>query len=195
MIERARKFAEQAHRGQTRKYNGQPYFVHPERVAVRLAKLGYGPEMIAAGYLHDVVEDCGIKIEEIKMIFGEKVAGLVSGLTNPSKGMKALRAERKRVDREHLSVQTKEVKIIKLIDRIDNIKELDGVETDFKLLYRNIGYHAVYAKETLLLVTCLYGENGLDDPVYYGLVLELEKLANDMATRTCAYGKRNENKS
>lgn len=172
MIERARKFAEEAHRGQTRKYNGQPYFVHPERVAVRLAKLGYGPDVVAAGYLHDVVEDCGIKIEEIKVIFGEKVAGLVSGLTNPSKGMKASRAERKRVDREHLSAQSKNVKIIKLVDRIDNIKELDGAETDFKRLY---------AKETLLLVPCLYGETVLDDPVYYGLVTELGKLANDMA--------------
>ena len=92
MIEKARRFAEMAHKGQVRKYNGQPYFTHPERVARRLEGLGYGPEMVAAGYLHDVVEDCGVKIEEIRVVFGDKVADLVSGLTNPSKGMKASRA-------------------------------------------------------------------------------------------------------
>jgi (p)ppGpp synthase/HD superfamily hydrolase len=172
MIERARKFAEEAHRGQTRKYNGTPYFMHPERVAKRLEVLGFWPEMIAAGYLHDVVEDCGVKIEEIRSIFGDKVADLVFGLTNPSKGMKAPRAERKRVDREHLSSQPKNVKIIKLVDRIDNIREMDGSDSDFKKLY---------AKETLLLIPCLYSDNGIDDPVYYGLMSELSKLANEMA--------------
>ena len=174
MIEKARRFAEMAHKGQVRKYNGQPYFTHPERVARRLEGLGYGPEMIAAGYLHDVVEDCGVKVKEIEAEFGAKVAALVSGLTNPSKGMKASRAERKRVDREHLSSQPKEVKVIKLVDRIDNIREMDGADTDFK---------STYAKETLLLIPCLHGGDGLDDPVYYGLAHELGDLASAMARR------------
>lgn len=172
MIEQARKFAESAHQGQIRKYNGKPYFTHPERVAKRLQELGYPPEMVAAGYLHDVIEDCGVKIQEIETIFGHKVAELVSGLTNPSKGMKVSRAERKKIDREHLSAQAKFVKIIKLVDRIDNIKEMEGAETDFKRLY---------AKETILLIPCLYGEFGLDDPTYYNLMHELGKLARDMA--------------
>jgi len=181
LIERAMAFAEEAHKGQVRKYNGQPYFTHPARVAKRLENLGFWPEMVAAGYLHDVVEDCGVKIEEIRSLFGDKVADLVLGLTNPSKGLKASRAERKKIDREHLATQTKNVKIIKLVDRIDNIREMNDADTDFKLLY---------AKETLLLIPCLYSSNGLDDPMsagplfssfYYELVHELGKLASDMA--------------
>lgn len=198
LIERAMAFAEEAHKGQVRKYNGQPYFTHPARVAKRLENLGFWPEMVAAGYLHAVVEDCGVKIEEIRSLFGDKVADLVLGLTNPSKGLKASRAERKKIDREHLATQTKNVKIIKLVDRIDNIREMNDADTDYhrrgqsagrRRGHRPVGdpgfvQHRIkllYAKETLLLIPCLYSSNGLDDPVYYELVHELGKLASDMA--------------
>lgn len=171
MIEKARKFAEAVHQGQVRKYNGKPYFTHPERVAKRLQELGYPPEMVAAGYLHDVVEDCGVKIEEIEAAFGPKVAELVSGLTNPSKGLKLSRAKRKQIDREHLEAQGTFVKIIKLVDRIDNIKDLEGADADFKKLY---------LEETMLLIPCLYGECGLDNPTYYNLMSQLGKLVIEM---------------
>lgn len=120
------RFAEKAHRGQFRKYSGRPYIEHPIRV---MYKMMLHPdcteEMIIAAVQHDTVEDCDVRFSDIKERFGEEVSRLVEGLTNPSKGSKLSRVERKAWDREHLKAQPKSVKIIKLIDRIDNLGEMD----------------------------------------------------------------------
>ena len=87
LIERARTFATAAHRdvGQLRKYSGQPYEEHLRRVAAIVAGVTTDAEVIAAAWLHDVVEDTPTTIEEIEREFGSGVRELVDSLTDVSR--------------------------------------------------------------------------------------------------------------
>src|SRR5690606_6920338 len=70
LIRRAIRFAEQAHRGEKRKGTESPYFVHPVAVATLLAHVQAPDELIAAGFLHDVVEDTDVTVAELRTEFG-----------------------------------------------------------------------------------------------------------------------------
>jgi GTP pyrophosphokinase len=80
IVQRAYRTAEQAHRGQKRA-SGEPYINHTLAVASILADLRVPPEVIAAGLLHDTVEDTGVRLEDIRKDFGDVVASLVDGVT------------------------------------------------------------------------------------------------------------------
>ena len=81
MVEEAWSFAQKMHEGQTRK-SGEPYFNHPIAVATNLAQLMMDGATIAAGLLHDCVEDCkDCTLETIQQKFGAEVAALVDGVT------------------------------------------------------------------------------------------------------------------
>ena len=136
MILRAAAFARKAHAQQKRKYNDRPYITHPARVAGRVAIHGLADEkMVAAAFLHDVVEDTSLELDDISAEFGMEVATLVGELTNPSSGSDAPRQERKQQDRTHLAQVSVQAKTIKLIDRIDNLQELAGAPSNFLRLY------------------------------------------------------------
>ena len=145
----AAALARQAHTGQKRKYNGRPYIEHPARVAARVAIHPEATqEMVAAAFLHDVLEDTSLTPAKIMQECALKVLELVEWMTNRSKYShpRANRAERKRIDRERLAGAPREVKIIKLIDRLDNLREMDGSGEEFGKLY---------SEESLLLVEVL----------------------------------------
>lgn len=123
----AKEFARKAHVGQFRKYTGEPYIVHPFRVAAKVLSLPEATEdMVAAAYLHDVIEDCGVTAQQLADSFGPRVADYVVGLTSFSKQCqsKANRAERKKMDLDYLRRQPNEVHIIKMCDRIDNLRDM-----------------------------------------------------------------------
>lgn len=80
-IDDALAFAATAHRGQTRKGTDVPYIMHPVHVAMILLRHGFGEEVVIAGLLHDVVEDCDVTLDEIESRFGARVAKLVAGVT------------------------------------------------------------------------------------------------------------------
>ena len=81
VIERAYDFAKAAHGNQTR-MSGEPYFVHPCEVALILADIMMDPATIAAGLLHDTVEDVdGVSVETIEKQFGSEIAMMVDGVT------------------------------------------------------------------------------------------------------------------
>src|SRR5579871_5215677 len=80
LVCRAFAYARQMHAGQTRK-DGAPYITHPVEVAEILAELEMDEQTLAAGLLHDVVEDCGVTLDEIQREFGAEVAHLVDGVT------------------------------------------------------------------------------------------------------------------
>lgn len=164
LILRAAELAYRAHEGQTRKYDGMPYIHHPARVAGRTAVLpGATEDMVAAAYLHDVLEDTTVPYDEIARVTNPQVANYVRWMTNPSKGSKLSREERKAMDREHLRKAPKEVKRIKMLDRIDNLRDMAGAESDFKKLY---------AKESILLYDVI-GDGS-------EIAVELFKLAYQM---------------
>jgi (p)ppGpp synthase/HD superfamily hydrolase len=141
-------FATAAHAavGQMRKYSDDPYIVHPIRVANIVDMFGGTDEMIAAAYLHDVVEDTGVSIADIQDMFGLDVAIIVDGLTDISVPEDGNRALRKAMDRQHSAEATREAQFVKCADIIDNAHDIGDNDPSFNLVYR---------KEMLLLIELL----------------------------------------
>ena len=138
-------FAIEAHNNTNHLYDGKPYSVHLAMVAMIAQKYidcipkQAQSDVLAACWLHDTIEDCKVTPSEIACLFGgefgESVAKLVVELTNPSKNVKAPRAVRKQMDRDHLKEVSFYAKRIKLVDRLDNCLELEGADSDFIGLY------------------------------------------------------------
>ena len=127
LLEKAYKFAEEKHSAQTRE-SGEEYIIHPLNVALILANLKLDAETYAAALLHDVVEDTGVTIDEIKENFGETVAFLVNGVTK-LKGIKSVSTEEAHLEslRKMLLAMAQDVRVvlIKLADRLHNMRTLN----------------------------------------------------------------------
>lgn len=135
LVLRAAALAVRAHAGQRRKYAPEPYVNHPARVAALVTVRHPEPTLIAAAWLHDVVEDTPVELPAIADAFGPAVAALVAGCTNADHDDTLPRAEKKRRDRARLAAQPVAVKRIKLCDRLDNVRDLGAAPTDFVRLY------------------------------------------------------------
>ena len=135
LIFRAHSFAATAHAGQVRRYTAEPYTVHLEAVAALVREHGGTPEMIAAAYLHDSIEDTPCTLAEISAEFGPVVAALVEQLTDVSKPSHGNRAVRKALDRDHLAKASPEAKTIKLADLIDNARSIVQHDPGFATVY------------------------------------------------------------
>ena len=137
LIERARVFATAAHAAvrQVRKYTGEPYIVHPTHVASIVAEHGGNAVMIAAAYLHDVVEDTGVEIDVIRREFGDAVADLVAALTDVSRPSDGNRAVRKALDRAHIAAASTEAQTIKCADLISNADSIVQHDVAFAGVY------------------------------------------------------------
>lgn len=123
-LEPAGMFAKERHdaTGKTRKLSGLPYFTHPSNVANLLRSAGASPEVVMAGYLHDTTEDAGVNLDEIAERFGERVAELVAGSSEPDKG--ASWDERKRHTIQHLrGISDDEVLQVVVADKLDNLDD------------------------------------------------------------------------
>ena len=127
LVERAYKFAEKAHEGQFRK-SGEPYFTHPLTVASILAKLMLDAPTIAAGLLHDTVEDCeGVTSEVIEKEFGQEVELLVDGVTKLKRLDFTSKADQQAESiRKMILAMSKDIRVvlIKLADRMHNMRTL-----------------------------------------------------------------------
>lgn len=138
LIEKARVFATAAHAavGQKRKYTGEDYIVHPKEVAEIVAGVpGATDTMVAAAYLHDVVEDTSVTLETIKIEFGEEVATLVEWLTDVSKPEDGNRAARRAIDRAHTAGAPPEAQTIKLADLLSNCSSIKMYDPEFAKVY------------------------------------------------------------
>lgn len=120
LIQRARAKCIEWHAGQVRKYTGEPYHVHPCAVAKKLMSIGAAAEVVAAGYLHDVIEECGKTAEQIETLFGPRVRQLVVMVTDISKLEDGNRKIRKKIDEAHLAKADEDGQTIKAADLIDN---------------------------------------------------------------------------
>lgn len=146
LVLRAYRVAEQAHHGQTRA-SGEPYISHCLAVASILAELCVPPAVIAAGLMHDVVEDTEVTLEEIRRDFGEEIARLVDGVTKLTQLPRVSRGD------QHLHENIEEEKVRKQAER----RGLPDPELEVDQLARSRRYDAV--SETLRKTFLAMGED------------------------------------
>jgi len=133
--ERARAFATKAHEGQVRRYTNAPYITHPEAVANLVRSVPHSPEMIAAAWLHDTVEDTAVTIEDIDREFGPDVAHYVKELTSVSKPTDGNRKARKAKDLAHMQGMSPNAQTVKLADILDNTRTVATSDPSFARVY------------------------------------------------------------
>ena len=124
VIERAYRLAEESHKEQKR-LSGAPYISHPVAVACILVELGMDTESVAAGLLHDVVEDTPISLDQIRKQFGAEIAGLIDGVTKLGRIPYSSREEQQAENlRKMLMAMNEDIRviIIKLADRLHNMR-------------------------------------------------------------------------
>lgn len=165
LIEKAYHFSERVHAGQKRA-SGEPYIIHPIEVAAILAEMQLDPASIAAGLLHDVVEDTLVAMDEIKKEFGAEIALLVDGVTKLSK-IKFSSTEEKQAEnfRKMMLAMAVDIRVIliKLADRLNNMRTLTHLSVDRQLKI---------AKETVEIYAPLANRLGIQ-----WMKVELEDLS------------------
>jgi len=164
LIQKAYVFSASAHEGQTRQ-SGEPYLSHPLSVAAILAEMRLDEASIAAGLLHDTVEDTKATIEEIKGQFGVEVAHVVDGVTKISKMVFESREEAQAENiRKMILAMSEDIRVlmVKLADRLHNMRTLDFMKPHKQRLI---------AQETLDIYCPLANRLGL-----HQIKVELEDL-------------------
>ena len=137
VVELAAEYAEAAHASidQRRKYSNEPYIVHPRAVATIVATVTEDQAMIAAAWLHDVVEDTPVSLVQIEQEFGADIARLVNDLTNVSRKSDGNREYRESIDRKHTAKADPRAKTIKLADLIDNLTGIVSHDPGFARIF------------------------------------------------------------
>lgn len=185
LLERAYVTAERYHRGQFRK-SGEPYITHPVAVATILAELGMSETTVAAGLLHDTVEDTDYSLEQCRRDFGEDIAALVDGVTKLDKVKYGDSAPAETI-RKMLVAMAKDIRVllIKLSDRLHNARTWRYVSKESA---------ARKAKETLEIYAPLAHRMGLNaikweledlafKTLYPQIYQEIDKLIQEAAPR------------
>jgi GTP pyrophosphokinase len=165
LLQRAYVFTAKVHEGQER-LSGEPYLIHPLEVAGILADLRLDEVTIAAGLLHDTVEDTLTTVEEVRRLFGEDMGFLVEGLTKISKMEFSSQTARQAENfRKMLLAMSQDIRVllIKLADRLHNMRTLQYMSEDAR---------ARIAQETLDIYAPLAHRLGI-----HWMKQELEELA------------------
>ncbi len=165
-ILRAFQIAKKAHAG-TRRKSGEPYIFHPLAVAlIAVKEVGLGPTAVVSALLHDVVEDTDITLDELRMVFGDRVAKIVDGVTKIEDVMLLQQSESKQAEnyRKILLSMCNDAYVIflKLCDRLHNMRTLGSMKETKKF---------IIASETSYLYIPLAHRLGL-----YTIKTELEEL-------------------
>ncbi len=130
IITKAYNLAYEAHKG-TRRRSGEPYIMHPLAVArIASKEIGLGSTSISAALLHDVVEDTDYTVEDLEMIFGERIARIVDGLTKISSGMFGADVSAQAENfRKLLLTMSNDIRVIliKIADRLHNMRTLSSM--------------------------------------------------------------------
>jgi len=132
IVKRAYDYSMKYHAGQSRA-SGEPYLIHPLEVALVLAEMKMDPIAVAAGLLHDSVEDTSVTVSDIRQEFGEQVAHIVEGVTKISKIDFATKEEQQAENlRKMMLAMVDDIRVvlIKLADRLHNMRTLDYLPPD-----------------------------------------------------------------
>lgn len=158
LTKKAKRFGRNAHDSisHKRKYTNEPYYVHPERVAEIVSSVTSDEEVIAAAFLHDVLEDVApfnpsFNEEVIERNFGKRVLQLTLEITDISKPEDGNRTKRKEIDRAHLAQASPEAQTIKLADLIDNIIDISKHDPNQDLPYLKLGNKKLFEQLVYLL--------------------------------------------
>lgn len=166
LIEKAFHFAQQAHEGQVRR-SGEPYFTHPQEVASVLVEIMLDAETIAAGLLHDTLEDNDrVTVELLQKEFGAEVADLVDGVTKLGRLNFSDREEQQAESlRKMILAMGRDIRVvlIKLADRLHNMRTLS---------YQPLDRQVAIARETLDIYAPIAHRLGV-----YTIKQEIEDLA------------------
>jgi GTP pyrophosphokinase len=173
LVNQAFDYAYKKHDGQLRK-SGEPFIIHPIAVAVNLLKIGMPLDTVAAGLLHDTVEDTDTTVEDIKKEFGDEIALIVDGVTKIDQVKLGDNAEAETV-RKMIIAMSKDIRvlIVKLCDRLHNARTWEFMPKD-RSQYK--------AKETLEIYAPLAHRLGLSN-----IKLELENLSFETLHPTLFY--------
>ncbi len=188
IIEKAYRFALEAHKDQKRK-SGEPYIIHPLNVAIILADLEMDKETIVAGLLHDIVEDTPNTQEQVEEMFGKETALIVDGVTKLSKlNYKADKVEEQAENlRKMFLAMAKDIRVIivKLADRLHNMRTLKYMspEKQKEKAQETLDIYAPIAQR--LGISALKVElddlsmKYLDTDMYYKLVKEINEKRSE----------------
>ena len=122
MLEEAIRVAATAHGDQKRKGTEIPYITHPMSVAIILSQAGYAEEVLAAAVLHDTIEDTHLTLDEIRLLFGHRVAAIVEGCSETDRDLPW--EERKQHTLEHLKTASREIRAVSCADKLHNARSI-----------------------------------------------------------------------
>jgi (p)ppGpp synthase/HD superfamily hydrolase len=180
-IETALKF----HAGQFRKGADIPYAVHPLAVGMILAGAGCSDEVIAAGILHDTLEDTSMTVDEVRNRFGREVASMVMACSEPDKSLPW------EIRKQHTIASMKnaplEVRVIVCADKLHNLRTMAGElkktgEDLWKRFNRGRTEQAWYYK-SLVRAVCERKDQGKYAPLFLAFKNEVERLLSDAPGR------------
>ncbi len=126
-VDKAIRFALEAHSGTERRGKGFPYIIHPLEAMSIVASITNDPQLLAAAVLHDTVEDTGVTVEQLRQEFGDRVAELVEAESDKfAEGVseEASWHQRKQAAIDHLRVAPRDAKIVALGDKLSNMRAI-----------------------------------------------------------------------
>ncbi|MBU2437581.1 MAG: HD domain-containing protein [Acidobacteria bacterium] len=177
-LDLAVEMAAAAHRNQMRKFTDIPYITHPFGVAVLLLNYGYAEDLVIAGLLHDAVEDSSLAFDDIRRVFGSKVAGIVEGCSEPVKTDPWM--VRKSLIIEVLREADMDTKIVACADKLHNVRSITSDYEDIgsRIWQRfNEGQNSQEWYYRRILESFASPPNSLED---IPLFLELKKAVEEL---------------
>lgn len=184
LFSQAIAFAAQMHSGAVRKGTDIPYIVHPMEAAAIAATITTDESVLAAAALHDVIEDCGVSVEELENRFGRVVAELVLSETQLNRGdPRETWEKRKREALRAMAEGSQSVRIIALGDKLSNMR---AIHRDYHRLgsalfdrfnQHDPGMHAWYYRSCQQL----FGKDLADTEAYAEFCMHVEKVFGQLA--------------